>query len=190
MFPTEYYINGDVSVPWSPWSIKKKLKVSLSKRFKSFPAWYLVVFCSLQHLLMSLLLVFCYSSAEQQISLPHVNSWLHIHSPREGCRKRLPASSDDALYAVRGQTRHCGFFHSSPGHEVNMWSWSGLQVQFLVCLAFPFLFPSSFLCVLPEEGEMHQNNSKTRKKSDTFTLLAVILLALIATVQNISTAAF
>lgn len=43
-----------------------------------------------------LLFFFCYSSAEQHISLPHVNSWLHIHSPRQGCRKRLPVGSDDS----------------------------------------------------------------------------------------------
>lgn len=86
----------------------------------------------------------CFSSAKQRSSLPHVNSWLHIHSPREDCRERLPLTSEGPTLLWVGQSCY-GFIHSSSQHEDN--TWSKQQVQICPCHNASSFFskPPSFL---------------------------------------------
>lgn len=129
--------------------------------------------------LMFLLLMCCYSSAEQYISFPHVNSWLHSRSPSEDGRKQLPVNSEvDAL-------RRC---------------WSDMSLWILP----PFLRPggqhvvmvqtaSSFLCMscipiffskhrftvycLMKEKSFKMILTHEKKETVMFMALAVFLLA-------------
>lgn len=132
---------------------------------RRFPAWSPQLRSFLfKVLLMFLLLLFCYSPAEQYISFPHVNSWLHIHSPREDCRKQLPVNSDDALRCswsdmslwIRPQ-----FLRPGGQHVVVVQTASSCPCMSCIPTSLSKL---SFHCVLPDEGKKLQNNSKMKKK--------------------------
>lgn len=130
----------------------------------------------------------CFSSAEQRSSLPHVNSWLHIHSPREDCRERLPLTSEGPTLLRVGQSCY-GFIHSSSHHEDN--TWSKQQVQIGPCHNASTFFSklASFLpaclSVLADEGQMLRSDDSIREKSETITLVADVLLALKSTAKTL-----
>lgn len=129
----------------------------------------------------------CFSSAKQHSSLPHVNSWLHIHSPREDCRERLPLTSEGPTLLRVGQSCY-GFIHSSSHHEDN--TWSKQQVQIPPChnastffSKLPSFLPACLSSLMKDR--CFEVMTVLGKKSERIALVADVSLVLKSTVKTL-----